>query len=378
MPAWTSETVQDLVDIRAGESAVLEFKRELPTFSDKGKAEFLKDVSAMANESGGTIIYGIEEEDGEAVGFGAIDLDESDELIRRLAQIAQEGIEPQIRTLEIYKIDVGQQPVLVVEIPNSLDRPHRFKFNNHFRFVQRHDRHISDLTYGQLRQAFLISGERTSILNDQWRREFERSSYWRRVVREPFLLVRACPLASAELESLVDPRSVEEFWSNLMMSGWGGASKSYNYDGIAIHPGVTADQRLKAYVQVYRNGAISAWRGLKSYHSDENAFYGGWIVNFVREAIASQRTFFEKLGIAGPYYFRVGLMDVHGWKMLHQDRHGFHEEYETNESRIESPPIWLDSLKDLDPKSTSLLSQANDIVWQAFGNAECPRWLFDE
>jgi hypothetical protein len=46
------------------EAQTLEFKAELPERSDRGKAEFLKDVCALANADGGDLVYGIAERDG--------------------------------------------------------------------------------------------------------------------------------------------------------------------------------------------------------------------------------------------------------------------------------------------------------------------------
>ncbi len=54
--------LQRLVDEGRREDIQLEFKQALPGNSDDGKKEFLKDVTAMSNSSGGDIIYGIRED----------------------------------------------------------------------------------------------------------------------------------------------------------------------------------------------------------------------------------------------------------------------------------------------------------------------------
>ena len=55
------EDIQSLVEDEVQEGKRLEYKRDLPGTSADEKAEFLRDVSAFANASGGYLIYGIED-----------------------------------------------------------------------------------------------------------------------------------------------------------------------------------------------------------------------------------------------------------------------------------------------------------------------------
>ena len=52
------------------ESQTLEVKQSLPGTDDKSRNEFLKDVCALANSSGGDILYGIREKSGRAPTMG--------------------------------------------------------------------------------------------------------------------------------------------------------------------------------------------------------------------------------------------------------------------------------------------------------------------
>lgn len=66
--------LQGLIDRRVRESSQLDFKEALPASDDKGKVEFLRDVTALANTNGGDLIYGIIEEreaDGTKTGIAA-------------------------------------------------------------------------------------------------------------------------------------------------------------------------------------------------------------------------------------------------------------------------------------------------------------------
>ena len=59
---WTGKRVQRFIDDQIQESLTLEYKAAAALEKvEKKKAEITKDVSAMANSDGGTIIYGLSE-----------------------------------------------------------------------------------------------------------------------------------------------------------------------------------------------------------------------------------------------------------------------------------------------------------------------------
>jgi predicted HTH transcriptional regulator len=55
------EDIKRLKDNSVPESKTLEYKKDLTLKNDYNKKEFLSDISAFANTSGGDIIYGIKE-----------------------------------------------------------------------------------------------------------------------------------------------------------------------------------------------------------------------------------------------------------------------------------------------------------------------------
>ena len=67
-----------LIEDRVPEGKNIEYKSALPNNSDRDKKEFLADVSAFSNSSGGYILFGIFEKSGLPVdlkGLGDIDID---------------------------------------------------------------------------------------------------------------------------------------------------------------------------------------------------------------------------------------------------------------------------------------------------------------
>ena len=55
----TLDDIQALIDDAERESEVLEYKTASNHFDNRDKGEIAKDVPAMANSSGGVIIYGV-------------------------------------------------------------------------------------------------------------------------------------------------------------------------------------------------------------------------------------------------------------------------------------------------------------------------------
>jgi hypothetical protein len=255
---WNVERVAAAINAEVAEGQSLEFKAELPERSDKAKAEFLKDVSALANASGGAILFGVAEEGGKAESLAGLQLSDPDAEVLRLSQILESGIEPRIAGIQFAPLKLGDSDVLVVDVPQSFDAPHRFLFNGHSKFVQRSGTHVSELTFDQLRSAFNKSHERLERLRAQWADAFSLEHVWKPLRRGPVAVLRVSSLLSADNRQVIDPQAATENWSDFIRSDWGGGSPIYNYDGLAIAPSRNDDE-VAAYTQVHRTGAITSY-----------------------------------------------------------------------------------------------------------------------
>ena len=81
-----------LKENQINEYKTIEYKSQLPEFTDKGTKEYLADVSSFANASGGYIAYGITEEKGIPVEIKGIEIEDADALILKLENIILYGI----------------------------------------------------------------------------------------------------------------------------------------------------------------------------------------------------------------------------------------------------------------------------------------------
>ena len=60
----TEQNILDLIDAKAAETHVIEYKRDTYGNAHKDYSEFLADVSSLANTSGGDLIIGIDAPNG--------------------------------------------------------------------------------------------------------------------------------------------------------------------------------------------------------------------------------------------------------------------------------------------------------------------------
>ncbi|AXY73437.1 ATP-binding protein [Paraflavitalea soli] len=137
---WSLETLQSYISDGIEENLVLEYKAgDALQKNDKKKGDIAKDVSAMANSAGGTIIYGIREfqTKGKEHLPEIIDAVKREEISKEwLEQVINSNIQPKIENVLIIPIPVNAESVVyVVEVPQS-DTAHQA---SDFRYYKRHN-----------------------------------------------------------------------------------------------------------------------------------------------------------------------------------------------------------------------------------------------
>ena len=124
---WTERDVQALVDEGREEGLQLDFKRQLYDRRDpSGKREWAKDVTAFANTSGGTLLFGVDEENGQAVGVTGVPADGIDAELSRLTNVLHDWTTPRVGpNVDMRVLPWGEGvAVVVVEVDRSWSRPH--------------------------------------------------------------------------------------------------------------------------------------------------------------------------------------------------------------------------------------------------------------
>lgn len=155
--------LQSLKDNEIAESKELDYKASINLSAGDEKKELCKDVSAMANTSGGYIIIGVNEkkdENGRNTGLPeTIDgfCDNPDDMILRIINILRDNISPRINGLQIQPVKVNEQGyAIIIQIPKSFNAPHMtVKQSTHFYI--RSSTSSNPMDIGEIRSAFALS-----------------------------------------------------------------------------------------------------------------------------------------------------------------------------------------------------------------------------
>lgn len=139
LSAVTEQDLLALVANGAREDRTLDFKRDAYGSNDQAKAEFLADVSAFANASGGDIVIGMDEAEGAASALVGLDVGiDLDSEVLRLQQMAAAGVQPQLPSLDFKVVPLASgRSALVVRVGRSYLPPHRVAFGGRNRFYVR-------------------------------------------------------------------------------------------------------------------------------------------------------------------------------------------------------------------------------------------------
>lgn len=127
---WTEEDLQGLITNRVQESVVLDYKQSpaLSKSDEKKKNEISKDVSALANSAGGTIVYGMAE-NGHVPTHLDGGYDPSDITKEWLEQIINSRIQRRVDGVRINQVELTTtnpgRVAYVVYVPQSMRAPHQ-------------------------------------------------------------------------------------------------------------------------------------------------------------------------------------------------------------------------------------------------------------
>jgi Putative DNA-binding domain len=134
---WSEADLQRLADDKVGETLQLEFKAcGALSKNPEGKAEVGKDVSAIANAAGGTIIYGIVEKNRVA---DSIDVGFDPNVYTKewLEQVIDSNVQPRIEGLRISVVGLPSRQdnvAYVVEVPQAVGRaPHQASDHRYYK-----------------------------------------------------------------------------------------------------------------------------------------------------------------------------------------------------------------------------------------------------
>ncbi len=371
--AITAIDIDQIIMDKVPESHYLDYKQSLPDKHFKSIFDFLADVVAFANASGGDIVFGIEEEviDGKHTGIpkGYVNLNTTnfDEAVRRLESLIRNGgIEPTM-PIQTKLIDgLPEGPVLIVRVPPSPMAPHMVtkytKDELRPQFYRRHNGGNHPMDIDEIRVAFRTSEGRYDRL-----RKF-REDRVRLITSEtgssPKLGISAAKVSAHLLPAtafdIASPAPIDRMpdilrANNHNSSEW---SSSFNFDGFRAYKR-SWEHHIYEYLDVFRNGAIeSVWKFDDSYIS--NIFEVTTI-----KRITTLVGILSELDVPLPLFIALSLINVKDFPIIPPSHYsGSHSPTKIDRDVLQMPECFLG---DVDALMQNTLKPAFDAMYQAGG-----------
>lgn len=151
------DDIRLLVENQVPEGPYLEYKESPYSGRPQDRREMLRDVTALANSSGGYLIVGIREDH-----FGRaeelIPVPEPHTIAQAMRQTCLDGVRDRVGGLEVGVYETGfDQGIIVFHVPFSERRPHMVTLTNRTDFYCRYDTDKRPMTIGEIREAILAN-----------------------------------------------------------------------------------------------------------------------------------------------------------------------------------------------------------------------------
>lgn len=355
----TFEDLNKLKENQVAEDKRLDYKRELPKFllipgnneeakkaKKPHKIEFLKDVSAFANTSGGYLLYGIKSENGVPTEISGVDSEnKEDAYILQLNETLDSQLEPRIasgsRDLAFVSLEEPKkEKVLAIYVSKSWRAPHRIKLNNHF--YKRSATQNPPMDVDDLRVAF---SQRDSLTKSarQFRNQRINELYTFGMTPVDFrpthanpdkfraglpsvnhllggtqVVLHLVPIDAFTPAKYIDLKKAKDDPRQLLPIGTseGGMIVRPNIDGFLVAY-LDDEGYTHSYAQLYRNGIIEAVEG--GALIDVNELVGNvktiWIKEFetdLRNALQRYLKLLQTLEVDVPLFLFLTLLGVEG------------------------------------------------------------------
>jgi hypothetical protein len=376
------EDIERLVTEAVAESNTLDYKQELPNDSPQSTLNFLSDVAAFANASGGDLIFGIREkrEAGKPTaipdGFERLKPRGTwDETKRRLESIIRTGIEPTL-AIKIDHFDgLPEGPVLVVRVPASWAGPHMVtsygKDTLRPQFYKRHNGGNHPMDIDEIRAAFTLSEGRFERL-----RRFRSGRLGLITGRDesipainlagPRFVLHVLPVSSFDLLGIVDiSRFAGRVWGPSPAFNYSEQRRTrFNVEGYLILDFSEFNHEMFAYTQIFRSGAIETVKVLSDNYIDNN--FEWLIIKHVEEFLRIQ----QEMDVQTPVLVMLTLSGVKGLPLIPPPN------TPRPPNRFDRDLIFLPEcvIDDFDASVAIALRDTFDALYQAAGAPRSPNY----
>jgi Putative DNA-binding domain len=362
------QDVQTLCDNRVTDNRFIDFKAEAIGRKEGERREFLADVCAFANASGGDLVLGVKEEDGTAKEPCGIDVANPDEEKQFLVNLVRDGLEPRYSGLDTKWLPMsGTRGVMIVRIPHSWSAPHRVTYLKDMRFYVRNSVGKHPMSVDELREAFTFSAsfaERMRAFRDERVHTIETHQLPFEVFSGPKIALLIVPW-SAMLEPLdldIQDRKIDGTIYPLPgVSGW---NRQFCLEGVAMIP---SGNPVSAYAMVFRTGVVEFVSPILGPSADWT-----WIQRIVFEGWKQFVAFAKSFHVEPPFSVFATMIEVNGLNFLSDP--SFPRPRPPIRQSIVRLPEELVSLDDFEKPQEVLFKRVLNVAANAFGLERWPSY----
>lgn len=375
-------SVRDLISNKIPESSSVEYKQATYGSSDSNKKEFLKDISAFANSTGGHLVIGIRADEGITIDVSPLQDINVDAELQRLESMVHDGLEPRVQGIRMKRVETHAGPVIVIRVPRSWNPPHRVRYARSNRFWARNSAGKYEIGVEELRSLFF-----QKINIEDRAKEFIRARTEELQAHDGLvplqwgngsLVIHLLPLPDFGAGTVFDMVAAREQRAYLPTLGIDATSVRLNLEGLCNH----SPNRRIAYTQLFRNGAIEAVLtgiGIETRESKADqlpAFISGpplgkWLIDAVPRYVTALRN----IGANSPVLLSISMADVQGLR-LEPGTSSFPNNVVFDRMHMIIPPVTIDTLAE-EVSTIEAIREVLDIVWNAFDYDRCSLFTQD-
>lgn len=252
----TKEDLESLLTEGVRESQTLDYKQSISLETNEAKTEFLRDLTAFANTSGGDYIIGIAEANGVPTAIpGFAPQPNIDRFELQIQELARRWSKPPLPPLSFHEVKgFPNGSVLIIRVQRSYNAPHLPSVNDETPFEARRSNGKSKMTVGELREVFLRSDAIAAQMSAFLQRRLDRIQLRSLTYNAAAAVVHVMPLASFSGDFSIEIDKINPYQ---LRSGqfFDVPSSRHNYLGLKGYcPNVTGHPLSEA--QVFRSGII--------------------------------------------------------------------------------------------------------------------------
>ncbi|MFO7745499.1 MAG: ATP-binding protein [Psychroflexus sp.] len=356
--AISSKDIDHLIKIGYEERLRIEYKKEMYVLDNKkDKIEMLKDISAMANASGGYLIIGIKEKDKEpGVPEKWEEIPHANKHIDSIKQCCLANIEPHIE-LNIRPIIMEtNKKIILIHIPRSSKKPHmvtlrhlKSKHVNKF-WIRHHDRNI-EMTVDEIRDACLS-------VDNIWKdvKEFinERKQEIKNEIKsKPYLIIGSSPIFIKEdivdikdkkiCNYLAKPPGISRGDYYVFKNDISSNTNIFDSPSPSLY-GLKINEKNVGAVELFRNGyyeLIVNWKMILVFQS--NIIANDILVAYIDNYFRVMMNLMKLLGIEQTIISYLSLYNISDSKLVNQNTTNFFIGHVNNCSQFRLNPTTANS-----------------------------------